>query len=151
MSMKFRYRLFRTAQAVLSLGGRWVRPRPIIRVAVIGPRATEFREALLDNGSDDTVFHESVAVRIGIDLTSAPTGEASGAGGQPVRLRYAEVRLRISDGLEHREWTAWVGFTNVPLRRSLLGFGGFLQFFTAVSKGDHEEVELTINSLCRGT
>lgn len=38
-----------------------------------------------------------------------------------------------------------------PLRQALLGFGGFLQFFTATFRGDHEEVELAVNSLYPGT
>jgi hypothetical protein len=66
-------------------------------------------------------------------------------------VRYATVTLRLTDGIERREWTAWVGFTRAPLRRPLLGFAGFLQFFTATFHGDREEVELAVNSLYRGT
>lgn len=54
--------------------------------------------------------------------------------------------LRISDGHEHREWPARVGFTSAPLHRPLLGFAGFLQFFTATFDGVRELVELTVNS-----
>jgi hypothetical protein len=45
----------------------------------------------------------------------------------------------------------WLGFTSAPLRQSLLGYAGFLQFFTATFYGDTEQVELTINSLYTGT
>jgi hypothetical protein len=109
------------------------------------------QQGLLDTGSDDTVFPERVAARIGVDLTTAPTGEASGVGGGKALLRYAEVTLRLSDGREHRQWTARVGFTSALLRRPLFGFAGFLQFFTACFHGDREEVELTINGLYQGT
>jgi hypothetical protein len=108
-------------------------------------------EGLLDTGSDDTVFPERVAARIGVDLTHAPTGGASGVGGGTALLRYAEVVLRLSDGREHRQWTARVGFTSAPLKRPLFGFAGFLQYFTASFHGDREEVELTINRLYQGT
>jgi hypothetical protein len=64
---------------------------------------------------------------------------------------YAEVKLRITDGAEQREWQAWVAFTPACIRRPLLGFGGFLQFFTAAFYGDREQVELTTNSFYRGT
>jgi hypothetical protein len=63
----------------------------------------------------------------------------------------AEVQLRITDGLENREWTAWVGFTSSRLKRPLLGFAGFLQFFTANALGDLEQVQLTVNNLYRGS
>lgn len=42
-------------------------------------------------------------------------------------------------------------FTPVSLRQPLLGFAGFLQFFTAIYYGDREELELSVNSLYRGS
>lgn len=66
-------------------------------------------------------------------------------------IRYAQVILRVTDGKEQREWPAWVGFTPAKVQSPLLGFAGFLQFFTATSRGDREEVELTVNSLYRGS
>ena len=35
--------------------------------------------------------------------------------------------------------------------RPLIGFAGFLQFFTATFHGDREQVELTVNALYPGT
>ena len=101
--------------------------------------------------ADDTVFPEEIAAKVGLNLTNAPQGSASGVGMGTVPLRYAIVGLRITDGRETREWRAWVGFTAAPLRRPLLGFAGFLQFFEASFRGDREEVELTINALYPGT
>lgn len=151
MTMLFPYTLFKPPQPVVSLGGRQQRPRPIISVAVIGPSDTEVESALLDTGADDTVFPEDVAMDIGIDLTNAPVGHASGVATGTASLRYAEVTLRITDGVEQCEWRAWVGFTTLPLKRPLLGFAGFLQFFTATFHGDREVVDLTTNSLYPGT
>jgi hypothetical protein len=105
----------------------------------------------LDTAADDTVFPEWVAGRVGIDLASAPAGQAAGVGGEPISVRYAEVTLRLAQGSEHREWKAWVAFSRIRLRHPLLGFAGCLQFFTATFHGDHEEVELTVNSLYPGT
>jgi hypothetical protein len=120
-------------------------------VTVIGPAGTSVELGLLDTGADDTIFPEDVATTIGIDLTNAPTGGASGVGLVGARLRFAEVMLRLTDGREFREWPARVGFTPAPLKRALLGFAGFLQFFTATFHGDREEVELTVNALYPGT
>jgi hypothetical protein len=144
--MRFPYALSRPGPPLWPLYGRTQRPRPIIDVALIGPLDTRLRSAHLDTGADDTVFPVSLAPIVGVNLTNAPTHIASGVGGTPTVLRYAAVRLRISDGQEFREWPARVGFTTAPLKRVLLGFAGCLQFFTAKFDGDREEVELTVNA-----
>ena len=53
-------------------------------------------------------------------------------------------------GNDRCEWRAWVGFTPPRWPWALLGFAGFLQFFTATFHGDREEVELTANALLPG-
>jgi hypothetical protein len=151
MALRYPYQLQRINQPVLPLGGRWVRPRAIVPVALLGLTGSFSHEGLLDTGSDDTVFAEWVAARIGIDLASAPTGQAVGVGRTPLVVRYAELTLRLAQGNERREWQAWVGFTPARLGRPLLGFAGCLQFFTATFHGDREEVELAVNSLYPGT
>jgi hypothetical protein len=151
MSLLFPYTTFPTPNPIWTLHGRQGRPRPVIFVAVIGPHGTAVEKALLDIGADDTVFSDLVATHIGIDLSHSPTGGASGVGPMSaVVLRYAEVVLRISDGKEHREWSARVGFTSAPLHRPLLGYAGFLQFFTATFHGDREIAELAVNAGYQG-
>lgn len=151
MSLRFRYQLAPISGFVTPLGGRTVRPRPIIPVTIIGPTGSRIREAILDTASDDTVFPESLAAQIGVDLSAAPSGRGSGVGLVTVPLRYAEVTLRIATNQEHREWQAWVSFTSGSLRRPILGFAGFLQFFAATFHGDVEEVELRVDGLYPGT
>jgi hypothetical protein len=128
-----------------------VRPKPILAVSLTGPAATIPRDALLDTGADDTVFSEALAAQIGVDLSNAPVGQCTAANRSAIPVRYAQVRLRVSDGQEHREWPAWVAFTPSPMRWGLLGFAGFLQFFTTVFDGAAEMVELTVNALYPGT
>jgi hypothetical protein len=151
MSLLFHYKLIRVPRAAVSLGGRWSRPRPILPIAVIGPTNTSAVDGYLDTGSDDTVFSELLAARIGVDLTNAPVGQLTTATLTNAPVRYAQVLLRLTDGKEQREWPAWVGFTPAKLQSPLLGFAGFLQFFTAAFRGDREEVELTVNNLYPGT
>ncbi len=151
MTLRFRYQQNRVNRPVVPLGGRWVRPCPVIPVALLGPTGTWATDALLDTGADDTIFPEAVARLIGIDLTNTPIGSAMGAGATNVPLRYSQVVLRITDGREFREWTAWLGFTSAPLTYPVLGFAGCLQFCTATFHGDREEVELAVNSLYPGT
>jgi hypothetical protein len=151
MSLSFRYKLQPVGHPVVGLGGRHVRPRPIIPITVVGPAGSHALDALVDSGADDTIFPEGLAVRLGIDLTNAPHGTGTGVALGVVELRYAEVTLRIADNQEQREWRGCVGFTASKLRRPLLGFAGCLQFFTTELQGDREEVKLTVNSLYPGT
>jgi hypothetical protein len=151
MSLYYRYTLVSKGQPALALGGRFVRPRPIVSVALIGPQSTVTRDALLDPGADDTVFPDRFAPAIGLDLTNAPSGMFSGAGSSGLPVRYAQVTLRLTDGREQREWPAWVGFTSARLTYPMLGFAGCLQFFDATFRGAREDVELTPNGLYPGT
>jgi hypothetical protein len=148
--MRFFYEMTRISRPALALGGRWVRPQPLIHISLVGPTAARPIRGILDTAADDTVFPDYVAARIGVDLTGAPTGSSSGVGGISVPLRFAPIKLRLAGGGEFREWPAWVGFTSLPLRYPMLGFAGFLQFFTATFHGDLEEVELAVNNLYPG-
>jgi hypothetical protein len=91
MTLRFGYQLAPTSGFVIPLGGRTVRPRPVIAVTVVGPAGSRIREAILDTASDDTVFSDSLAAQIGVDLTDAPTGRGSGVDLVAVPLRYAEA------------------------------------------------------------
>jgi hypothetical protein len=137
--------------AVPSLAGAVIVPRPILAVHVTGPSGSRLRDGLLDTGADETIFDPSVAPFIGVDLAQAIEREVHLVGRGPIRCRYAAVTLRITDGVsETYEWDALVGFAPFPLLRSLLGFGGFLQFFDANFRGAAEEVILFPNAAFTG-
>jgi len=150
MSLRFKYRGIRSPQPIPSLGGKLLRPRPIVTVTLIGPSNSVVDRALLDTGADDTVFPERVAGLLGVDLTNAPMRTLTGIAQTGHVVRYAQIQLRLTDGVEFRDWPAWVGFTDAPLRFPALGFAGCLQFFSACFHGDLEEVELTVNSYYPG-
>ncbi len=132
-------------QPVPSLGGSLVRYRPVMAVRLTGPAASRLQDGLLDTGADDTVFEESIAMLVGVDLLHVPVLQVALAGRpKPIRVRYAPVVLRITDGgNETYEWTAIVGFAAGRLHYNLLGQAGFLQFFDANFRGDDREVILT--------
>jgi hypothetical protein len=150
MPLLFPYVQLPSRRPIIPLGGRMTRPRALVWVTATGPKNTSYERCLLDSGADDTVFPDSAATRLGIDLTNAPVGEATGVASTPVPVRFVQVPLRITDGREWCEWLAWVGFTAAPLRQPLLGFSGCPQFFHADFRGDREEVELTTNTLYAG-
>jgi hypothetical protein len=151
MSLHYSYRLDTVPHAVVSIGGRWVRPRPVIPITLIGPTRSRLRSALLDTGADDTLFPETLAPVLGVDLSQAPALQGRGIGMGHVPVRYAQLKMRLADGKEFREWTGWVGYTPAALHFPVLGFAGCLQFFTATFHGDREEVELAVNRLYAGT
>ena len=135
MALRFSYKTGRSPYPVPSLAGRLHRPRPWVTVTLLGPSNSKAIRALLDTGADDTVFPEDAADILGIDLTNTPSRNLTGIGPAGYRVRYAEIRLRLTDGKEFREWPAWVGFTDAPLPIATLGFAGCLQFFTATFHG----------------
>jgi hypothetical protein len=136
-----------------SLGNRLFHYRPVVFVRVTGPLGDRVWDGLLDTGADATVFHESAATRVGLDLTGAEERFIELVGRPaPVRFRYASVRLQITDGLrETYEWTAVVGFTASSLQYSLLGHGGCLEFFDVDFRGADREVVLIPNRSFPGT
>lgn len=151
MSLRFRYKQGKSALPIPTLAGATFRPRPLIAVALSTDHGSKVTEALLDTGSDDCVFPEQHAAVLGLDLTNAPQRSLAGISQTGYVVRYAQVRLRLSDGVEFREWAAWVGFTNAPLPHPTLGYAGCMQYFTTAFHGDAQEVELTVNAHYPGT
>jgi hypothetical protein len=151
MSLRFPYLRVAKGQPIVPLAGKTYRPRPVIGVTMVGPAGVVVQDGLLDTGADDTLFPEHVAGLLGIDLAQAPQGTGAGIGQGTIVVRYAEVVLRIADNQEQREWRGWVSFSPIMRRYAILGYAGFLQYFTATFFGDQEEVELTVNALYPGT
>jgi hypothetical protein len=121
--------------------------RPEVTIDVIGPRRAETIQALVDTGSDETVFPAPLAHAIGVQLNHASTGQASAVGGHTVQLVPGSVALRISDGDREYRWQAVVGFLEVEPEGevALLGYTGFLEFFRATFDSQNHELDLTPN------
>ena len=151
MTMRFAYTGIVLPRPSAALGGRSTLSRPLIPITLIGPAGTQLLEGLIDSGADGILVPDSVAAKIGIDLTMAATATTRGVGGVQVTVRYADVTLRTAAGNEQREWTALVGFAPLGRQQAILGHVGFLQYFTTVLLGDFEMVELTVNPLYPGT
>jgi hypothetical protein len=132
-------------------GGGVVLPRPILPVRITGPTNSYFTDCLLDTGADWTIFEQSVAAQIGLDLSQAHVRTVQLVGRKSFLCSYALVQMRITDGSnETYEWPAMVGFVPFALRRPQLGYAGFLQFFDADFHGGDQEVYLTPNHTFSG-
>jgi hypothetical protein len=150
--MRFSYKHVHRGRPSMSLGGRTDQPRPLVLVSLLGPANIDVVQARIDSGSDETLFSEDVAARIGVDLANAAPEPFASQGGGSLTARFAQVTFRMTDGVEFREWPAWVGFVPAGLlHRPVLDFGGFLQFFTTILDGDDEAVDLKVNRLFPGT
>jgi predicted aspartyl protease len=123
--------------------------RPEIPIDVIGALGAESVQALVDTGSDETVFPLSLAEAIGVRLDREQIGSASAVGGHIVQLVPGRVTLEMSDGNDVIRWTTTVSFLKTAGgddEIALLGFSGFLEFFRAVFDSQLQELELTPNS-----
>jgi hypothetical protein len=123
--------------------------RPEVTVHVIGLRRIEKLQALVDTGSDETVFPVSLAKAIGVQLDHASTGQASAVGGHAVELVPGRVTLSIAQSGQEYRWQTTVGFLEVEQPEdevALLEYAGFLEFFRATFDSESLELELTPNS-----
>jgi len=124
-----------------------LRYRPILAVRLTGPGGGALFDGMMDTGADNTVFPDTVAPRLGLDLSRAERRNLGLVGRGSIACDYAPVELRITDGIsETYQWTAVVGFVaSALLARPLLGYAGFLQFFDAEFRGADHEVILAPN------
>jgi hypothetical protein len=103
-------------------------------------------DACIDSAADDTVFPPHWATRLGIDLGTAPRGQARVVGGSIIQVSFAPVTLLLSDGYETCTWDAVVGFSAAPMRWALLGHSGFLEFFDVQLLGARRETLIHPNT-----
>ncbi len=149
--MRFNYRSKKLKRAIHTLGSATHFELPILSVTIITATAVKPVDGIIDTACTDVIFPLNLAHSCNLDLSNAPIGEASEAGGNVLRFRYAPVRLRISDGNEAFEWAAEVGFLNRPGKaHALLGHTGFLDFFDVILLGSAKEVLITPNNAFQG-
>jgi hypothetical protein len=115
--------------------------RPIIPVTLIGPTGRQhLANAVLDTGSDKCLFPSIVQ-----HIIAAQVRPESGYGvtwrGSTHPLVYAEVSLELADEVTTYRWPATVAFTSAPLKYSLLGIAGCLEYFDARFLGEERLVE----------
>jgi len=122
--------------------------RPEVTISVGGPRRSETIQALVDTGSDETVFPASLAKSIGVELDYDAAGQASAVGGHEVRLVPGAVTLELFQNDERHRWQTTVAFleTDEPKDEvALLGYAGFLEFFQATFDSKSHFVTLVSN------
>jgi hypothetical protein len=66
-------------------------------------------------------------------------------------MTYADVLLQLTDDVTTYRWPATLAFTQAPLKYSLLGIAGCLEYFDARFLGEARIVELETNWTYPGT
>lgn len=128
---------------------RW---RPLVPIRIFGPDGSSrlFLRALLDPGSDDTIFPLDAASLIGVRLGSGRKHVVRWRG-QGYSLEYGAVELELTDEIETWRWHAVIGFSDAPLRYPLLGVAGSLQFMDVTFFGHERTVAIETNASYPGT
>ena len=131
--------------------GSLVRWRPLVPVAIHGPRGRWlFTRAVLDTGSDDTIFPLSSIHWIGAALRP-DSGHRIRWRGQLHPLRFADIELELDDGSGKCRWPAIVAFSPAPMTYPLLGLAGCLEFFDARFHSADRLAELETNRVYPGS
>jgi hypothetical protein len=125
-----------------SLGGGFVRYKPLIPLTVIGPARRWGQYVSVDSSADDVVFPLRIAALLGIDLSSAPQLRAGGVGGQSAPVYFAPVILEMTDYSDTYRWRVVIGFTSAFMKFPLFGIAGGLEFFRTTLDGFRKEVEI---------
>ena len=120
--------------------------RPFVPLTVIGPSGhfRFFNRALVDPGSDDTIFPLAIAGRLAVSLR-ADHGHRVRWRGQIYPLQFGDVELQMTDTITTFRWPAIIGFSDAPISYRILGYAGCLQFFDVTFRGDDHLVELEPN------
>ncbi|MFM9964175.1 MAG: retropepsin-like aspartic protease [Planctomycetaceae bacterium] len=104
--------------------------RPIVPVRLLGPNGRwSTIDALIDTGSDITLFPERLAERLGLNLAEASEFPLTSALGTVATYRAMELKLEVRRFPETVRWQGLVGFLPRQMTYGLLGTQGFFEFF----------------------
>jgi hypothetical protein len=122
--------------------------RPVVPVRIIGRSGSARLLALVDTGSDDTLFARSIGETIGARIDQEPSWAIQGIGGHEIGAARGEIEIEISDGRSVLRWLQPVGFLSMPTSEdelAVLGHAGFLQYFRASFDSERHELTLRPN------
>ena len=122
--------------------------RPIIAVTIHGPHGLSLQiDALIDTGSDVTLFSSDVAQRLKIDLTGIPSLPVMTAVGPIATYQPFELTLEIRRPPDVVRWTGRAGFLPRPMSLGILGTKGFFEFFDLDYSARRHCVEIAAGDL----
>jgi hypothetical protein len=141
--MKFPYRQYHTVPSPTVPSG--ILHRPEVPLRIIGTSGALALWALVDAGSDDTLFPLSVGQMIGATMDATQTWKVEGIGGQAVPIVLGEVVLELSDGTQTLRWPAKIGLVSFAAPQdeiALVGHAGCLDYFRVTYDGHLRTLEI---------
>jgi hypothetical protein len=145
LPMKFPYRQYHTTPSPTAPGG--ILHRPEIPLRLFGSTGAISLWALVDAGSDDTLYPLSVAQMIGASLDPTQSWKVEGIGGHAVPIILGEIVLEVSDGNQTFQWPSKVGFADFADPQdevSLVGHAGCLDYFRVIYDGHLRTLEINV-------
>lgn len=122
--------------------------RPIIAVTIHGPHGLSLQtDALIDTGSDVTLFSIDVARRLKIDLTGVTPLPVITAVGPVATYQPYDLILDIRRPPDVLRWTARAGFLPRPMSLGILGTKGFFEFFDLNYSARDHRIEIAASDL----
>lgn len=141
--MKFLYRLYHTTPSPTVPSG--ILHRAEVPLRITGATGSITLWALVDGGSDDTLFPLSLAKIIGARTDTTQTWKVEGIGGHGLSIILGEVILELTDGKTTFRWPARIGFVDFPDphdETALVGHAGFLDLFRVTYDGHLRSLEI---------
>lgn len=117
--------------------------RPIVAVTVSVPgQHPVLFDALVDTGADISLFPQSVADRLGLDLSQQPDVIVFAAIGGQCQYRLHEVELELRRSPDTFRWKGSVGFVGREMSYAILGTRGFFQFFDLNYSNSRQTIDI---------
>ncbi|BBO32978.1 aspartyl protease family protein [Lacipirellula parvula] len=139
--MKFNYRRYRVQYA--DGAGPATVYRPVVPLAIHGPRAMVRRMALVDTGADFTLLPSSLGQELGVAFDAQNMIELTGIGEAVISASPATVAFELRQGEETVRWQGRAYFADQDYL--LLGNEGFLEQFRATFDWSQKMLELLPN------
>jgi len=118
---------------------KWV-SRPMIQVALFGPRGNLTIWALIDSGADKCLFNSALGKEIGLDLEKGEKENFNGIEGEQIVAHMHRIQLQVIGIDEKIEVVA--GFTDAKGVFAILGQEGFFDAFRIKFERDHNIIEI---------
>jgi hypothetical protein len=106
----------------------------VIPVRLFGPSGYIDVQALIDSGSDDTIFDHELGDAVGVLWPSGPSYKIQGINGGEVEVHFKGGRYEIGGA----RFPGSIGFAKMPLVKAVLGQTGFFDHaFVTLDQGNN--------------
>lgn len=118
--------------------------RPLVPILVIGPTGEIGFEALVDSGSDQTIFPRADALKVGARFDENHLSYIKGRlpSNDEELILGKDIELAMRIGSETYRWPATVWFSDLAKGTPILGHSGFLEYFDVTFFGEKHELEI---------